>query len=129
MKFICFYNYRYSFIETQISKPLVPIDGTAFPLFRAVDDDGGIFGEVSFEIESTLANSDDADHFNLLQVDAKTTQLYVQLPIQAKLYHVIISNQYTTHNSPQNKRHFSTSPISVECAMHGWRRSYFRMDK
>lgn len=70
-----------------MSRPLLLIDGTAFPALSAVDNDGGTFGDVGFELASFQANSD-ADQFTVLKVDTKSAQLYLQRPVEARLYHV-----------------------------------------
>lgn len=65
------------------------LDGTLFPLFEATDPDGGIFGDVTFELASFRDNTD-VDHFALIKEGSKTAQIYLQRPIEAKLYHVSV---------------------------------------
>lgn len=80
---------RYSFYAQQVSTPLKLIDGiTPFPLLLAVDPDGGTYGDVHFQLASTSSGSNDADHFTLFQVDAKSAQLYLQRPVEARFYHL-----------------------------------------
>lgn len=79
---------RFSFYGQQIGRPLIMADDDPMPSFTALDADGGIFGDVTFVIADTVANSGDADFFEVLSLDSKTAQLYLRKHIEAKFYHV-----------------------------------------
>lgn len=41
-----------SFDNQQVGRPLVLADSTLVPMFEARDDDGGVYGDITFEINS-----------------------------------------------------------------------------
>lgn len=40
----------YSYENQQVGRPLILADNTVVPMFEAKDDDGGEFGDITFEI-------------------------------------------------------------------------------
>ncbi|XP_053671456.1 cadherin-23-like [Anopheles nili] len=59
-------------------RPLVDTNGSNLPNFVAIDDDGGIFGDVTFSLSST--NDGDKDHevFRVDKIDEKTGLLVLE---------------------------------------------------
>lgn len=80
--------HRFSFFDQQVGRPLTMADDTPMPYFTAEDDDGGIYGEVTFSFVNTVENSGDAEFFDLIAIDSKSAQLYLRRPVEAKFYHV-----------------------------------------
>lgn len=64
------------------------------PNFSALDADGGIFGDITFSIVDTVENSGEADFFEVVSIGAKSAQLYLRKPIEAKFYHVRPETEY-----------------------------------
>lgn len=48
------YKPLFSFAGQQVNRPLVQDDGTELPYLVAIDEDGGIYGDVSFEIADNI---------------------------------------------------------------------------
>uniref|UniRef100_A0A182MFN8 Cadherin domain-containing protein n=1 Tax=Anopheles culicifacies TaxID=139723 RepID=A0A182MFN8_9DIPT len=57
---------------------LVDTNGSTLPNFVAVDDDGGIYGHVTFSLRSTNDNENDHEAFRVEKVNDKTGQLVLE---------------------------------------------------
>ena len=68
-----------------IGKNLLTIEGNELRLFEAVDDDAGIYGDITFRITS---NNDDSLHFEMVKLNRKQSQLKTTRIIQERSYTV-----------------------------------------
>uniref|UniRef100_A0A182P259 Cadherin domain-containing protein n=1 Tax=Anopheles epiroticus TaxID=199890 RepID=A0A182P259_9DIPT len=71
-------QFRLKYESLQNGRPLVHTNGSVLSNFEAIDDDGGIFGDVTFSLQST--NGDEKDHelFRVDKIDSKTGQLVLE---------------------------------------------------
>lgn len=84
------------------------------PYLEARDEDGGIYGDISFEIVDNIvgklalfviwfrwlnhtgfAGSEDSTYFDIIKVDNKRSQIYLKEMILPKFYKVSLSLFYT----------------------------------
>lgn len=72
-----------SFDNIIIGRGLELINGEKLSPFEAVDDDAGIYGDITFEISS---NNDDASNFELFKLNRKQSELRVVREIQERTY-------------------------------------------
>lgn len=61
------------------------IDGTKLAPFEAIDDDAGIYGDITFEI---LSNNDDKTNFVMFKLHRKQSELRVRRQIEERTYTV-----------------------------------------
>lgn len=62
-------------------------DKTIIPPFEATDPDGGIYGNISFEI-TNYGNGNDADYFKIVKETTKQSRIHLEMPIEARFYRV-----------------------------------------
>lgn len=67
------------------------MNGSRLSSFRALDDDVGVFGDISFEIES-----DQNKTFTFYKVDEKSSDLVLVSPVEEKIYEVSIDLKTNT---------------------------------
>lgn len=72
----------------EIGRPLLLTDMTALPLFEAYDPDGGIYGNITFEISSYNPQSGDADYFDIYKESTKKSRLQLRKQIKPTFYHL-----------------------------------------
>lgn len=73
----------YSFDAIRVGQSLTTIDGNKLRLFEAVDDDAGIYGDVTFQITS---ENDDSENFEVLKINRKQSELRVTRQIEERSY-------------------------------------------
>ncbi|XP_035894666.1 cadherin-23-like isoform X2 [Anopheles stephensi] len=69
---------RLKYESLKNGSPLVDTNGSNLPDFVAVDDDGGIYGDVTFSLQSTNDNDRDHEVFRMDKLDAKTGRLVLE---------------------------------------------------
>lgn len=82
---IFFLIFHKSFDSIGIGKNLLTIEGNELQLFEAVDDDAGIYGDITFRITS---NNDDSLYFEMVKLNRKQSQLKTTRIIQERSYAV-----------------------------------------
>lgn len=85
LKFFYFKTQFFSFNNLTLNSPLLLLDGSILPYLEAVDTDVGLFGEISFIIESE--DGDDA-FFNVIEVNKKQSELVVKQNVEERAYTV-----------------------------------------
>ena len=85
LKFVCVYVVFKSYDAIGIGKNLLTIDGNELRLFEAVDDDAGIYGDITFQI---MSNNEDSLHFEMIKLNRKQSQLKTTRIIQERSYTV-----------------------------------------
>ncbi|KAJ6639917.1 Cadherin-23 [Pseudolycoriella hygida] len=78
-------NLRFGYDTQQVGRPLLLSDNTIIPMFEARDEDGGIFGDITFEIVS-FSGGDDASYFDIAKETRNTAQIYLRRPIELGTY-------------------------------------------
>lgn len=76
-------NFRFESI--MIDRTLTLIDGRQLDPFEAVDDDAGIFGDITFDVDS-----DNGDHTNfaIVKLNRKQSELRITDQIEERTYTV-----------------------------------------
>lgn len=98
-----FFLFLKSYDAIGIGKTLLTIEGNELRLFEAVDDDAGIFGDVTFQMTSS---NDDSLHFEMVKLNRKQSQLKTTRIIQERSYTVNnLINFYLTHY-PSEKTYY-----------------------
>nr|AGH20077.2 BT-R3 [Anopheles gambiae] len=69
---------RLKYESLQNGRPLVETNGSPLPKFEAIDDDGGIYGDVTFSLTSTNDGEQDHEVFRVDKVDNKTGLLVLE---------------------------------------------------
>ena len=62
---------------------MVLLNGSKLPAFEAVDDDAGIFGDVTFAFEPDTQN-----YFEFEKIDKRFSELHLKSLVEEKVYEV-----------------------------------------
>ncbi|KAG5678221.1 hypothetical protein PVAND_007913 [Polypedilum vanderplanki] len=76
---------RLDFMSTNIGRQLILLNSSRLSSFEAIDDDAGIYGDVTFNIQS---ENDDHIYFELVKFSKKQCDLHVVRDIEEKVYTV-----------------------------------------
>ena len=74
-----------SYDVIEIGKNLLTIEGNELRLFEAIDDDAGIYGDITYQITS---NNDDSLYFEMVKLNRKKSQLKTTRIIEERSYTV-----------------------------------------
>lgn len=72
-----------SFDKVEVGKSLPLFDGSPLRYFEAIDGDGGIFGDVTFNLNSA---NDDHLSFEMVRINRKQSELRLTQRIEEKTY-------------------------------------------
>lgn len=73
----------FSFDVITVGQSLLLINGNNLAPFAAVDDDAGVFGDISFQVTS---ENEDSNSFEMFKVDRKRSELRVTKQIEERSY-------------------------------------------
>lgn len=88
------YNFSYNNIE--IGKTLLTVEHIPLQPFEAQDEDGGVFGNVTFTIV-TSSDNEDNKYFEFHKINTKQSELRLKKKIEEKTYYVSYPNLANTY--------------------------------